>query len=167
MPDKSTTPHLSRLNILTKDEIQNIFYLPNFSDEERLLYFSLTNTEFEIVAQSRSFGSKLNFILQLGYFKARYLFFNFEFQDVAVDVEFIRKTYFPHEKTKIRNLPKISINTILKHRRTISEMFNYQFCGRLQRKMIEQTAKNSAKISGKPIYIFREIISFIVSYIII
>ena len=44
MPDKSKTSYLGRLHILTSEEIQNIFQLPDFSDAERLLHFSLSET---------------------------------------------------------------------------------------------------------------------------
>ena len=148
MIDLSKTPHLGRLHILTTEEIQTIFHLPYFTDEARSLHFSLTAAEFEILNQSRSFISKLNFILQLGYFKSHHLFFSFELSDVLDDVNFIRRKYFPDE-TDIENLPKIAVNTLLKHRRTIAEIHNYQFCGRSQRKMIEQTARNAAQISSK------------------
>ncbi len=161
MPNKSKIFHHSRLHILTEDEIQDIFHLPNFTEEERLLCFSLTQTEFENLDQNRSFASKLNFILQLGYFKSRHLFFNFEFTDVPADVAFICDKYFPDEKFELQKLPKIAVNTSLKHRRTICELQNYQFCKSSQRNSIEQTANNAAKISGKPIYIFREILNFL------
>jgi hypothetical protein len=146
---------------LTAEEIQNMFYLPIFSDEERLLHFSLTEAEFKVLHQTRSLASKLNFILQLGYFKVRRLFFNFELQEVSTDIEFIRQKYFPDEITEINNLPKIAVNTLLKHRRTIAGLHQFQFCGRRARNQIEQIARNSAKISSKPIFIFREIIHFL------
>ncbi len=82
-------------------------------------------------------------------------------------MEFIRRLYFPKEKKKIRKLEKVAINTVLKHRRTIAELYNYQFCSRPQRKLIEQTAQNSARISSKPIYIFREILTFLQNHRII
>lgn len=161
MPDKSKTSYLGRLHILTSEEIQNMFYLPHLNDEEQLLHFSLTEAEFAVLHQTRSFASKLNFILQLGYFKFRRQFFNFELREVSADIEFIRQKYFPDEITEIDSLPKIAVNTLLKHRRTIAELYNYQFCGRRERNLIEKIARNSAKISSKPIFIFREFIHFL------
>lgn len=161
MPDKSKTLHLGRLHILTSEEIQNIFHLPIFTDEERSLHFSLTEAEFEVLHQARSLASKLNFILQLGYFKSRRLFFAFEISDVSDDAEFIRRKYFADENLEIPNLSTIAVNTSLKHRRAIAELHNYQFCASKERKIIKQVAKNAAKISGKPIYIFREILHFL------
>ena len=160
MLNKSKTSHLGRIHILTEDEIQAIFHLPDFTDDERFSYFSLTQTEFEVLNGQRSFASKLNFILQLGYFKSRHLFFNFEFSEVSADVEFIKAQYFSGGIIELQDLRAVAVNTFLKHRRTIAEFYNYQLCGHREREMIEQTAKNSARISSKPIYIFREIINF-------
>ena len=112
MTDVPKNSHLSRLHILTAEEIHNLFELPAFTDEERLLYFSLTQSEFELLNKFRSFPSKLNFILQLGYFKARQLFFNFEFESVFADLELICRMYFPKEKQKIRKIEKVAINTV-------------------------------------------------------
>ena len=49
MTDVPKNSHLSRLHILTAEEIHNLFELPAFTDEERLLYFSLTQSEFELL----------------------------------------------------------------------------------------------------------------------
>ena len=167
MPDPATTPHLGRLHILTHDEVQSIFSLPQFTAAERGLYFSLTPAELEALAPARSFASKLNFILQLGYFKARHLFFNFAWQAVAADVEFIRQKYFPNGKKKLLDLLQVVKNTVFRQRRIIAALGNYQFCGRSQRAMLTQAAKNSARISGQPIYIFRELFAFLQTHRII
>jgi hypothetical protein len=56
---------------------------------------------------------------------------------------------------------KIAVNTLFKHRRTIAKLYDYQFCGRRERSLIEKIARNSAKVSSKPNFIFREIIHFL------
>lgn len=162
MPDHPTQAHLGRLHILSREEILSLFYLPKLTDEERFSYFSLTETEFDILSHElRSLPSKLNFVLQLGYFKSRRLFFNFEFSDIPDDVEFVRRRYFPNDFFEICRLPKIAVNTLLKHRRRIAELYNYQFCGGKERENIERIARNAAQISVKPIFIFREILAFL------
>lgn len=167
MPDAAKTPHLGRLHILTPDEVQSIFALPQFTAEEQRLYFSLTPTELAALAQARSFASKLTFILQLGYFKARHLFFNFAWQAVAADIEFIRHQYFPHEKKKLLDLPQVVKNTVFRQRRIIAALGNYQFCGRAQRKMLAQAAQKFAQLSGHPHYLLRELLTFLQTHRII
>jgi len=148
-----------RLKILSKDEIQTIFELPQFTHDERLLYFSLTETEKEFLNQSRSINTQIYFVLQLGYFKARHTFFNFEFENVSEDVEFVLQSYFAGQKIDL--VHTVAKNTRIKQQQFILGQYRYQWCGNHQRKLIEEKARKFARISVKPIYIFREIISFI------
>ncbi|MCY7347262.1 MAG: hypothetical protein LH614_13695 [Pyrinomonadaceae bacterium] len=41
--------HFKRLHILTSEEIPDIFHLPIFTDEERLVHIFSTEVEFEVV----------------------------------------------------------------------------------------------------------------------
>ena len=67
-----------RLRILGDDEIEAIYGRPRFTPEERLQYFALSQSEKDLLQEFRSVHSQAYFILQLGYFKAKRLFFTFE-----------------------------------------------------------------------------------------
>lgn len=157
--DPDNNANSRRLKILGKDEIQTIFELPQFNHDERFLYFSLTEAEKEFLKQSRSLNAQVYFILQLGYFKARHIFFNFEFEEVRDDIEFVVRSYFPGQKINFGQTA--AKNTRLKQQQFTVNLYRYQWCGKNQRRMIEDKARRFAKISVKPIYIFREIVSFI------
>ena len=86
-----------RLNILSPREIAELFGLPNFSDEERSFYFTLDPDEKKIMLSLGSKMSRIFFILQLGYFKAKQNFFNLDLPTVQADFVFVAKTYFPSE----------------------------------------------------------------------
>ena len=64
-----------RLIILSRDEIEALYGHPRFTHEERCEYFSLAPEEKAALEQLRVINAKLYFILQLGYFKARKMFF--------------------------------------------------------------------------------------------
>ena len=64
-----------RLAILSRDEIEAIYGRPCFTKEERGEYFSLSPAEQVALEQLRFVNAKIYFILQLGYFKARNMFF--------------------------------------------------------------------------------------------
>ena len=83
-----------RLRILAEDEIEAIYGKPRFTHEERTQYFSLSSAEQAALEELHSFKSRICFILQLGYFKARSLFFALDFQEVQEDAEYIRERYF-------------------------------------------------------------------------
>ena len=64
-----------RLKILGQEEIEALYGRPRFSEEEREQYFALTPAEQKALDELGSIPSQITFILQLGYFKARRLFF--------------------------------------------------------------------------------------------
>ncbi len=144
-----------RLNILGQDEIDEIHGLPRFSDEERELYFALTASEKAALEDLHSAKSKIAFILQLGYFKARHLFFVFTANDVAVDLNHVAGRYFPGIAE-----PECSVSkrTRLKHQRLILALCKYKICDDGDRQHLEVKAREAAMVSGKPIYVFRQVL---------
>src|SRR5215510_14442013 len=84
-----------RLKILGDDEIEALYGLPHFHDDERHEYFALSPTEKAALEQLHSIKSRIYFILQLGYFKSRHLFFVFDLPEVEEDARYIQGHYFP------------------------------------------------------------------------
>jgi hypothetical protein len=80
-----------RLAILGTAEIEDIYGRPCFTPEERDEYFMLSPEEKAAMAQLHSVKSRTFFILQLGYFKARAMFFIFDLGDVKEDAVCIRQ----------------------------------------------------------------------------
>ena len=72
------TKESRRLSILSTQEINEIFERPNFTDDERRLYFDLSASERALVDAVFTTSVAVNLILQLGYFKAKQLFFIYE-----------------------------------------------------------------------------------------
>jgi len=145
-----------RLKILGQDEIDEIYGLPRFSDEERELYFALTpSEEAAIIEDLHSTKSKTAFILQLGYFKARRMFFIFTANDVAADLNHVADRYFPGTADPDCTVSK---RTRLKHQRLILALCKYTICGDSDRQYLEVKAREAATVSGKPIYVFRQIL---------
>jgi hypothetical protein len=94
MKSETNTPE-KRLRILGDDEIEALYGRPRFTDEERVQAFALAQEERALLQELRSLRSQTYFILQLGYFKAKRLFFMFDLQETAEDVQYIRGQYFP------------------------------------------------------------------------
>ncbi|MDP2558476.1 DUF4158 domain-containing protein, partial [Photobacterium damselae subsp. piscicida] len=86
----------NRLNILTQSEIQDYFGFPRFTQEDREYYFNLTNSEVSLIEEKWLLSSKIYFVLQLGYFKAKRMFFRFDAEEVVNDTSHIFGTYFPY-----------------------------------------------------------------------
>jgi hypothetical protein len=90
----SSRPASRRLAILSPDEIEALYNRPEFNDEERTTYFQLTPPEKTVLAELGTTSSKIHFILQLGYFKARHRFFVFDIDEVLVDAHYVQKSIF-------------------------------------------------------------------------
>jgi len=144
-----------RLKILGQDEIDGIYGLPRFSDEERELYFALTPCEKVALEDLHSTKSKIAFILQLGYFKARRTFFVFTANDVAADLNHVAERYFPGIAEPECTVSK---RTRLKHQRLILALCNYKICDDGDRQYLEAKAREAAMLSAKPIYVFRQVL---------
>ena len=82
-----------RIHILNQSDINDLYKFPKFTDEERQWYFELNNKEQNFLKLSISLASKVDIILQLGYFKAKNQFFKFQFDDVEADVNYILNQY--------------------------------------------------------------------------
>src|SRR5688572_14366173 len=78
-----------RLRILGEDEIDALYGLPHFSDDERPEYFSISPAEKRALDQLHSIKSRIYFILQLGYFKSHHLFFVFGLPEVEADARYV------------------------------------------------------------------------------
>ena len=72
-----TSTKTRRLRILSKAEINALYSLPRFKAEDREQYFLLSSEEQAYVDNRGTITSKLDFLLQLGYFKAASQFFNY------------------------------------------------------------------------------------------
>ena len=137
-----------RLRILSDDEIEAIYGIPRFTHEERIEYFSLSPSEKAMLEQLHSIKSRIYFILQLGYFKARHLFFAFGIREVYEDD--IQKQYFPDFQLTVFKVTKI---TRLNQQYLILSLCNYQSCDAEGRLKLETKAQQAAMVCSKPIYI--------------
>lgn len=154
---KNTT-NQKRLRILSEDEIKIIYDRPNFTYEDRYSYFSLSQPEKELLHTLRSIKYKAYFVLQLGYFKAKQLFFTFGLHEVEEDLQYILKEYF--NNSKIDDTSSIDKSTRLKQQQLMLKLFNYRICDAEERHKMEEKFQKAAAFYGKPIYIFREIMNY-------
>ena len=139
----------TRITILTSKEVEDLYRLPKLTDEERALFFALDPVEWNVAKSHRSLTSKLFFILQLGYFKAKKLFFTPVRTDIQGDIEFIKNTHFPE-----RSLPEtLEINKITRwnQQKRILQVCHYQECDAQWRMKLQKRALQTVKIFSKPI----------------
>lgn len=82
-----------RIDLLPQAEIEDLYGRPIFNDEEKLLYFTLTESESLATMKYAKVRTRLYFILQLGYFKAKQQFYSFNIDEVAEDAKFVNNVF--------------------------------------------------------------------------
>lgn len=144
------------INLLSKSEISDIYDIPDFNDNERELYFSLTDDEADTLTYYHTTNSKIFFILQLGYFKAKHRFFQIDIQKVRKDINFINKKYY-----KKKRVPSyLSRGRIYHQRKKILEYYEYKECSGEILNKVKQQFIVLLKIYPKPHNAIREFITY-------
>ncbi|MBA3867516.1 MAG: Tn3 family transposase [Anaerolineae bacterium] len=154
----SSRPASRRLAILSPDEIEALYERPEFNAEERAIYFQLTSPEKIVLSQLGTPSSKIHFILQLGYFKARHRFFIFDIDEVLADGHYIQKIYFPSNTSPSTSITKV---TRLKQQQIIIRLTGYRECDDEDRRQLQGKAEQLARIDSQPIYILRELLQYL------
>src|ERR1700677_53944 len=83
-----------QLNILSKVEHAALYEIPDFDDEQRRQYLNLTSEEQALMRSRPTLVAQVYCTLQIAYFKAKHLFFRFDWDEVAEDVAFVLEEYF-------------------------------------------------------------------------
>ena len=147
-----------RQTILSDAERQDLYGVPDFSPEERDYYFSLDSREMRIMKKMGKPRSKVYFILQLGYFKARNTFPPFKFEDVKDDVQYIIATYFSREKGNFKG--SVCGKYLKSYQRSILELLKFKSGDASTAEQIKKKAAGLSKLQPDPFYIFSELLSF-------
>ena len=112
----------------------------NATHDERTTYFQMAPPEQAVLAEFGTTLSKIYFILQLGYFKARHRFFVFEFEDVLLDAHYVKQTYFPTYPSPWNTITKV---TRLKQQRMILRLTGYRDWDEADRYHLRQQAEQT------------------------
>ncbi len=115
---------IKRIHLLSDTEVTDLYAKPEFSTNEQELYFTLSKTEQVALDSYSNTRTRVHFILQLVYFKAKQQFFSFNFESAKNDVKFILKTYYNNEKYSTLSV-YLSRNYIRKQKQSIIALFSY------------------------------------------
>lgn len=115
---------IKRIQLLTDAEVSDLYDRPDFTSEERELFFTLNPVEQQALNQYHNTRTRMYFILQLGYFRAKQQFFSFRFEDAADDTNFILKVHFGRTDTGWKGT--LSRDSIRTQKKDILELFSYR-----------------------------------------
>ena len=114
----------SRIQLLSNQEIESIYAMPQFNKTVRALYFSLTDNEMRLVKKYRTIKAKVYLIRLLGYFKAKQQFYKFDLAYNNVDTQSILEKYF--EESLLPLSGKINFKTYFFQKNDIFTLLHYQ-----------------------------------------
>ncbi len=147
------------LQILRPKEIEELYALPDFGPEDRITFFTLSPEEYSLMESFRGISPRVFFVLQLGYFKAKHLFFIFGFEKRPADTEFVLQKYFPGNSGK--NLMPTSKPTRLDQRQVIRRFLKYRFFEQKSMDVIMGQAALFAKRHNHAVYLFRCLLQYL------
>ncbi|WP_233860275.1 Tn3 family transposase [Paraburkholderia sp. HD33-4] len=147
-----------RLSILTRAEIDELYALPLFTDEDRHTYFELGNAEQQLV-RAPTLSVAVHLILQLGYFKAKFQFFHYDPPAVADDLRYIVARHFPDKEPPAVKIPSAPTRRALQH--SILDLFGFRLCEGATKAELEKRAQRVARHSMQPAFILRECLQYL------
>lgn len=149
--------NMARLSILSNNEINALYTLPMLGEEDRSYLFELDNQDRLYIDSTNSITQKINYILQLGYYRAVSYFFRFTFQEVKEDVHFILQEYFP-----TASFPKqgISKHIHYKNRNQVCKKYNIQDVNPDFLRQLDKEARRLVTIHMLPKCVLTGLLSF-------
>ncbi|WP_368411013.1 DUF4158 domain-containing protein [Colwellia sp. 3_MG-2023] len=153
-----TNPTTKRIQILTSSEINELYALPNFNHTDREDYFSLDSETQKLVNELRRLETRVYFILLLGYFRSRPIIFNFSFEDVVVDLDYVRTKYFNGKDMMLTDLPRTTKTKLFKKLLSYTGFSNYH--SKVDKELLLKRLNDVVKINLEPRYVFDECIAY-------
>ena len=148
----------NRLTLFSEQEIYQLYSLPTFTRAECNHHFSFNKKELEAMNLLQTLSARFFFGLQLGYFKAKRIFFNFEFHQVKEDALFILSHYFPNEQLPAKEPNK---NTQTAIRKKILALTAYNNNKQMIELELYQIALEICRLSMDPKIIAEKILQHI------
>src|ERR1035441_5404768 len=149
----------ARLSILTAQEVNDLYALPRFTEDDRRLYFDLSPVELDLVHGVYTISVAVHLVLQLGYFKAKRQVFVYAIETVADDLEHDLVRYFPARR--LVEIKRLSNPTRLEQQRVILKLFDYGLCTAAAKAELERKAQRVAMLSAQPVFILREVLQYL------
>ena len=147
-----------RIQILTDDEINELYQQPTFGQAEREEYFFLDDTMLREVRSITKVETRIYFILLTGYFQYKPVVPRFKLANIKADVKYICKHHFPDYD--YNNLPPLSSST---HSRIANKVIKLSGFRELTPELLsglKQRLLDVATIQIDPKYVFDECLAY-------
>lgn len=144
-----------RLTILSEIEEFAFYGLPDFDDEQRATYFTFTQEEIDLICRCREFRAQVYCAIQIGYFKAKHIFFKFSLNRIPKeDIHFILTRYFENKELSEFNVTKHEYRF---QQSEILKLFGYALWTKSNLPLVKKHAEDIAKRDATPKFILQEL----------
>lgn len=151
--------HSKRLTVLSEAEKHALYDLPDFDDFQRAAYFAMTAAEYALAFQRTATLTQLYCLLQIGYFKAKHVFFRFALHDVSQeDITFLMQRYFQGMTLTLQPLP---LKEYYLQRNGIVQLFGYRLWVEGDRAILLDKATQLTRRDVTPTFILTELMVFL------
>lgn len=157
------TDRTHRLAILSDEEINDLYRRPTFTDDERLLYFDLSDAEHAVVATRRETNG-VYLVLLLGYFKAKRQFFEIDPDVAHEDIDHVLERHFPalvRKSTRRKTLQPLSPNLRIELQKLVLQLLNFRPWNKSERDALAERIQHIATRSTQPRYLLREALQYV------
>ena len=148
-----------RLTVLSPAERLALYSLPDFDEFQRAEFFAFTAAERALAERRKGPVEQLHCMLQIGYFKAKNVFFTLSPQGVpAEDITFLAERYFPGNPVALR---PVRANEQYAQRTEIAKLFGYRLWSGSDRRALVETAARLARRDVTPTFVLIEVLAFL------
>jgi Domain of unknown function (DUF4158) len=148
-----------RLTVLSPAERLALYSLPDFDEFQRAEFFAFTAAERALAERRKGPVEQLHCMLQIGYFKAKNVFFTLSPQGVpAEDITFLAERYFPGNRVALR---PVRANEQYAQRTEIAKLFGYRLWSGSDRRALVETAARLARRDVTPTFVLIEVLAFL------
>lgn len=148
-----------RLTVLSEAEQAALYEIPDFDDAQRLNYLNLTAEEQILMKGRANLAAQVHCAIQIGYFKAKHLFFSFDWDEVEVqdDINFVMQEYFPEQ---LFHPAAITKHQYYSQCHAIASHFGYQMWSKEFEPLLIDKAKQILRRDISPQFIVIELLAF-------
>jgi hypothetical protein len=146
-----------RLSILSDLEEFAFYGFPDFNEEQRSTYFTFEEQEWGLISTCPSFHAQVYCALQIGYFKAKNMFFSLH-RIPQADIHFILSRYFESQSVPTSVISKYEYYL---QRESICLLFGYKLWSHEFLPLLYNRATQSVQRDISPNFIANELLTFL------
>jgi len=149
-----------RLTIMSEEEKFALYAIPDFNESQQYEYLILTKSEQEIMFSRSTLSSKIICALQIGYFKAKQIFFDLDWDKIPQeDLCFIKEMYFPDKKKFLKEpITRYERYTQIE---MITNLYGYRLWSKEYTELVYSHVIKASKKDMSISFILAELIQFI------